>query len=105
MEWVSMEQVQNNSQAADHSPKRPARLAIPALFGLGLLAVLAEVAMVTVDFGSVTARDILVTTASFAAAAVALLTAASKPRGARAAWFLLGLGILSYSLGSLLYFF
>ena len=100
-----MEQVQTNLQAGGRSPKRLVHLAIPTFFGLGLLAVLAEVAMVIMDLGSVTARDVLVITASLAAAAATLLTAAGAPRGARAAWVLLGLGILSYSLGSALYFF
>jgi hypothetical protein len=78
---------------------------ILVVFSIGLCAVLAEIAMVSLGFGSVTVRNALVTAASFSGAAIALLTAASRPRGTRAAWLLLGLGILSYSLGSLLFFF
>jgi diguanylate cyclase (GGDEF)-like protein/PAS domain S-box-containing protein len=78
---------------------------ILVVFAIGLLAVLAEIGMVTLGFGSIAARNALVTAASFSGAAIALLTAASRPRGARAAWLLLGLGIFSYSLGSLILFF
>jgi diguanylate cyclase (GGDEF)-like protein/PAS domain S-box-containing protein len=99
-----MEHPQASSQASS-AGEIFTRLAIPALFGIGVLAVLVEIAMVTMGLGSATVRDTLVTTASFAAAAATLLTAAKAPRGARAAWVLLGLGILSYSLGSVFYFF
>jgi diguanylate cyclase (GGDEF)-like protein/PAS domain S-box-containing protein len=100
-----MKQIQTNLPADGSALGHFCRRAVPALFAIGLLALIAEVAMVTMDLGSVTARDTLVTVASFSGAAIALLSAAEAPRGARAAWFLLGLGIFSYSLGSLLYFF
>jgi diguanylate cyclase (GGDEF)-like protein/PAS domain S-box-containing protein len=97
--------IQSPAQAGRRVPKRPPGPTILIVFGIGLFAVLAEIAMVSLGFGSVVVRNALVTTASFSGAAIALLTAASRPRGARAAWLLLGLGILSYSFGSLLFFF
>ena len=100
-----MNQAQTETRGGDGARKRFARLAIPALFGIGVLAVLVDVAMVTTDLGSATGRDGRAAAASRAAPAAALLAAATEPRGARAAWFMLGLGILSYSVGSLLYFF
>jgi len=100
-----MEQVQAEIRADAGTWKRFADAAIPVAFGLGLLTVIAEVALVLSGLGSVTLRNILVTTASFAAAAVALLAGAGRPRGLRAPWLLLGLGIFSYSLGSLVFFF
>jgi diguanylate cyclase (GGDEF)-like protein/PAS domain S-box-containing protein len=100
-----MAQAQTEIGADGGAWKRFAEAAILVAFGLGLLAVLAEVILVVTGLGGVTLRNGLVTTASFAGAAAALLTGTSRPRGARAAWLLLGLGILSYSLGSLLFFF
>ncbi|MET0557518.1 MAG: EAL domain-containing protein [Solirubrobacterales bacterium] len=99
-----MKENPTNAQAHRETLLRFASVAVAALFGIGFIAVLAEVAMVSLDLGSIALRDVLVTTASLAAAAATLLTAASAPRGARAAWSMLGLGILSYSLGSVLYF-
>jgi diguanylate cyclase (GGDEF)-like protein/PAS domain S-box-containing protein len=100
-----MEQAQTEIRVDEGAWKRFAGSAIRVAFGLGFLTVLAEIFLVISDSGGVTLRNILVTTASFAAAAAALLSGASRPRGARAAWLLLGLGIFSYSLGSLLFFF
>lgn len=100
-----MASIQSSSEANRSALERFGSRAIPALFGIGVLAVLVEVAMVTLGVGSVAVRDVFVTMASLAAAMAVLLTAATAPRGARAAWSLLGLGILSYSLGSVLYFF
>jgi len=95
----------SETQAQGLVHKRSPGPAILAVFGIGLLAVLAEIAMVSLGIGSIAVRNCLVTAASFSGAAIALLTAVSRPRGARAAWLLLGLGIFSYSLGSLLFFF
>jgi diguanylate cyclase (GGDEF)-like protein/PAS domain S-box-containing protein len=100
-----MEQAQTEIRVDEGAWKRFAGSAIRVAFGLGFLTVLAEIFLVISDSGGVTLRNTLVTTASFAAAAAALLSGASRPRGARAAWLLLGLGIFSYSLGSLLFFF
>jgi diguanylate cyclase (GGDEF)-like protein/PAS domain S-box-containing protein len=105
MEGESMKPIQTQMQAEGTIRRRSPGPTILAVFGIGLVAVLAEIAMVSLGFGSVTARNALVTAASFSGAAIALLTAASRPRGPRAAWLLLGLGIFSYSLGSLLFFF
>jgi diguanylate cyclase (GGDEF)-like protein/PAS domain S-box-containing protein len=78
-----------------------------AFFGLGLVALLAEIFIVVsgTDAGNVTLRNILVVTTSFAAAVATLLSGARRARGQRAPWLLLGLAMLSYSLGSLLLFF
>jgi diguanylate cyclase (GGDEF)-like protein/PAS domain S-box-containing protein len=87
--------------------KRFTRSAMLAFFGLGLLALLAEVFIVVTgaDAGNVTLRNILVVTTSFAAAIATVFSGAGRARGKRAPWLLLGLGMLSYSLGSLLLFF
>jgi diguanylate cyclase (GGDEF)-like protein/PAS domain S-box-containing protein len=100
-----MELGQTNTGADESGWKRFAPVAIRALFAIGLLALLAEIVLAISDSGELKARDVLVTTVSFAAATATLLTAASRPRGARAAWLMLGLGILSYSVGSLFFFF
>jgi diguanylate cyclase (GGDEF)-like protein/PAS domain S-box-containing protein len=100
-----MAQAQTEIRADGGAWQRFAGAAIPVAFGLGLFAMLAEVILVVTGLGGVTLRNGLVTTASFAGAAAALLTGASGPRRVRAAWLLLGLGIFSYSLGSLLFFF
>jgi diguanylate cyclase (GGDEF)-like protein/PAS domain S-box-containing protein len=102
-----MQQAQTDIEVSTGGWKRFARPAIFAFFGLGLVALLAEIFLVVsgLDSGDVTLRNTLVTTTSFAAAAATLLGGASRPRGERAPWLLLGLGILSYSLGSLLFFF
>jgi diguanylate cyclase (GGDEF)-like protein/PAS domain S-box-containing protein len=97
----SQTETQNQGSVHKRSPDR----AILAVFSIGLVALLAEIAMVSLGFGSIAVRNSLVTAASFCGAGIALLTAVSRPRGARAAWLLLGLGIFSYSLGSLLFFF
>jgi diguanylate cyclase (GGDEF)-like protein/PAS domain S-box-containing protein len=102
-----MQPVQTEIRTDTGAVKRLASFAIPALFGLGLVALIAEVLLVVtgLDSGNVILRNVLVTTTSFAAAAATLLAAIGRPRGARAPWLLLGLGILSYSLGSFLLFF
>jgi diguanylate cyclase (GGDEF)-like protein/PAS domain S-box-containing protein len=97
-----MAQAQTEIRAAGGAWQRFAGATILVAFGLGLLAVLAEVILVVTGLGGITLRNGLVATASFAGAAAALLSGASRPR-ARAAWLLLGLGIFSYSLGSLLF--
>ncbi|HVD38712.1 MAG TPA: EAL domain-containing protein [Solirubrobacterales bacterium] len=100
-----MKPIQTTTQTEEGGRRCSPGPAVVAVFGIGLCAVLAEIAMVCLGVGSVTVRNAFVTTASFAGAAIALLTAASRPRGARGAWTLLGLGIFSYSLGSLIFFF
>jgi diguanylate cyclase (GGDEF)-like protein/PAS domain S-box-containing protein len=102
-----MQQAQADIQANEGGWKRFARSAIFSFFGLGLVALFAEIFLVVsgLDSGNVTLRNVLVTTTSFAAAAATLLGAASRRRGERAPWLMLGLGILSYSVGSLLLFF
>jgi diguanylate cyclase (GGDEF)-like protein/PAS domain S-box-containing protein len=102
-----MQPVQTDIRADAGAKKRLARFAIPALFGLGLLTLIAELVLVVtgLDSSSLALRNTLVTTTSFAAAAATLLAAIGRPRGARAPWLMLGLGILSYSLGSFLIFF
>jgi diguanylate cyclase (GGDEF)-like protein/PAS domain S-box-containing protein len=105
MEGKPLKPIQTKTPAEGSVRKRSPGPTIRVVFSIGLCAVLAEIAMVSLGFGSVTVRNFLVTAASFSGAAIALLTAASRPRGTRAAWLLLGLGILSYSLGSLLFFF
>jgi diguanylate cyclase (GGDEF)-like protein/PAS domain S-box-containing protein len=70
-----------------------------------LLALAADIVLVVTDSGDVAVREVLAVAASFAAAGVALLSAWQRQHGIRAPWLVLGLGILSYSFGSLLYFF
>jgi diguanylate cyclase (GGDEF)-like protein/PAS domain S-box-containing protein len=100
-----MEPGQTDSNADGGRWKRLARPAIRALLGLALLALLTEIDLVVTGSGSVTVRDVLVTTASFAAGAITLLAGMSRPRGARAAWLVLGFGILSFTIGFALFFF
>jgi diguanylate cyclase (GGDEF)-like protein/PAS domain S-box-containing protein len=107
MGWVSMEPTQTDIRADDGTWKRFALPALLAFFALGVVALLTEIVLVVsgLDSGNVTLRNGLVITASFAAALATLLAGVSRPRGLRAAWLMLGLGIFSYSLGSLLFFF
>src|SRR6185312_8609729 len=105
MEGEPLKPIQTKTPTERSVRKRSPDPTILAVFSIGLCAVLAEIAMVSLGVGSITVRNLLVTAASFSGAAIALFTAASRPRGTRAAWLLLGLGILSYSLGSLLFFF
>lgn len=100
-----MNRTQTERRAEGSARKRSPDRTILAVFSVGLLAVLAEIAMVSLGFGSIVVRNVLVTVASFAAAATALIGVTSRPREVRAAQLLLGLGILGYSLGSLLFFF
>ncbi len=81
--------------------------AVLALLGLGVVALLADVVLVSIGAGAhdQIVRNSLVTGASFAAAAATLLAAAGRPRGERGPALVLGAAILSYSLGSFLLFF
>ncbi|HYJ21852.1 MAG TPA: EAL domain-containing protein [Solirubrobacterales bacterium] len=99
-----MQQVKTDTQANERDRKRFARPAILAFFALGLVALLAEIFLVVsgLDAGDVALRNVLVTTASFAAGAATLLGGAIRPHGERAPWLMLGLAILSYSVGTLL---
>jgi diguanylate cyclase (GGDEF)-like protein/PAS domain S-box-containing protein len=102
-----MEPLQTDTRTTGARFNRWAPVAIGAIFGLGLIAVVAEIALVLSGSspGDAEIRNGLAVLASFAAAAATLLTGISRPRGARAPWLALGLGIFSYSLGSFLLFF
>jgi diguanylate cyclase (GGDEF)-like protein/PAS domain S-box-containing protein len=99
-----MQQIKTDIEVNREGWKRFARFAMLAFFGLGLLALFAEIFIVIsgADAGNITLRNTLVVTTSFAAAIATLLSGASHARGKRAPWLLLGLGLFSYSLGSLL---
>jgi diguanylate cyclase (GGDEF)-like protein/PAS domain S-box-containing protein len=102
-----MEPTQTDTRAAGAHLRRFVPPAILVIFGLGLLALIAEIVLVLSGSspGDAEVRNGLAVVASFAAAAATLLTAISRPRGARAPWLVLGLAIFSYSLGSFLLFF
>ena len=74
-----MKPTQTKTPAEGSVRKRSLGPTILVVFSIGLCAVLAEIAMVSLGFGSVTVRNALVTAASFSGAAIALLTAASRP--------------------------
>ena len=73
--------------------------------GLGVAALLTELVLIVIGSGSPELRAGLATTAAFAAGTAILLRGVSKPAGQRAPWIVLGLGGLSYSLGSLVSFY
>jgi diguanylate cyclase (GGDEF)-like protein/PAS domain S-box-containing protein len=73
--------------------------------GLGVVALLAELGLIVIGSGSPELRAGLATTASFAAGTAILLRGAGEPADRRAPWIVLGLGALSYSLGSLVFFY
>src|SRR5690349_956944 len=102
-----MEPTQTDTRAVGAHLRRFVPPAILVIFGLGLLALIAEIVLVLSDSspGNAEVRNGLAVVASFAAAAATLLTGISRPRGAGAPWLVLGLGIFSYSLGSFLLFF
>lgn len=73
--------------------------------GLGGAVLLTELVLIVIGSGSPELRAGLATTASFAAGTAILLRGAGRPAGRRAPWMVLGLGGLSYSLGSLAFFY
>src|SRR5215218_5710682 len=77
------------------------------LLVLGGAGLVTEVGWVTLGVADVdlALRNYLVTAISFIAAAAILAAGCSRSRGARAPWLLLGMGVFSYSAGSLLFFF
>jgi diguanylate cyclase (GGDEF)-like protein/PAS domain S-box-containing protein len=86
------------------APRRLTRAASLTL-GVGVVALLAELVLIVIGSGSPELRAGFATTASFAAGTAILLRGAGKPAGFRAPWIVLGLGGLSYSLGSLVFFY
>ena len=101
----TMEPLQTNTRTISAHLSRLTPAAIPTIFGLGLATLIAVVLVASgTSPGDAGIGNGLAVVASLAAAAATLLTAISRPRGARAPWLMLGLGIFSYSLGSFLLF-
>lgn len=83
------------------------RRAIAPLFGIALVALAVEVALVAFDVGvgGTTLRNALVTAIVLIAALATFLAAVDRPAGSRAPWFALSLGIFSYGCAFLTFFF
>lgn len=102
-----MDRDETHSGTEERRPRSLAGRAIWPLYGLGLVALAVEVTLVAFgpSGGDPTVRNALVTGIVFVAALVTFLGGLRRPAGARAPWFALSLGILSYACAFLVFFF